>query len=286
LDELISIAIDLLVNFLDYIALKLEKILINKKNLISSLQKFPMRAPFNHCVIDDFLDDEFADIISGEFPDYYSSDWHIYDNPLENKKTSNNWNSFPPNTYRLLSYLVSLDFVNLLSKELSLDLFPDPGLHGGGWHIHGKGGNLNPHLDYSIHPKSGLLRKLNIIIYLSKDLKPEYGGHFGLWSKSNKNSENLELVKEIEPHFNRAVIFDTTQESWHGISRKIMVPTGVYRKSLAVYYLTYPDSNSDPRTRALFAPREDQTGDESIADLIKSRADDKKFSTVYRTKHD
>jgi hypothetical protein len=55
----------------------------------------------------------------------------------------------------------------MLSKKLDLFLYPDPGLHGGGWHMHGAGGNLNPHLDYSIHPKSGLMRKLNIIIYLS-----------------------------------------------------------------------------------------------------------------------
>jgi len=32
--------------------------------------------------------------------------------------------------------------------------------------MHAAGGNLNPHLDYSIHPKMGLQRKLNVIIYL------------------------------------------------------------------------------------------------------------------------
>ena len=49
------------------------------------------------------------------------------------------------------------------------DLYPDYGLHGGGWHMHGTGGNLNVHKDYSVHPKLGLRRKLNLIVYLSED---------------------------------------------------------------------------------------------------------------------
>ena len=33
--------------------------------------------------------------------------------------------------------------------------------------MHGTGGNLNVHKDYSVHPKLGLRRKLNLI-YISK----------------------------------------------------------------------------------------------------------------------
>jgi hypothetical protein len=168
---------------------------------------------------------------------------------------------------------------------LGLDLYPDPGLHGGGWHIHGDGGNLNPHLDYSIHPKNGLMRKLNIIIYLSSDLKSEYGGHLGLWTKSKDSKYPLSLIKEIEPKFNRAVIFDTTQDSWHGMSRKFSAPNGVTRKSIAVYYLIKPEDGFDPRSKALYAPRADQIGDKSILELIEKRSDNIKFSESYRSKN-
>jgi hypothetical protein len=195
----------------------------------------------------------------------------------------NNWNIFPSNTYKLFEYLVSLDFTELLSRELGKNLYSDPGLHGGGWHIHANGGNLNPHLDYSIHPKTGLMRKLNIIIYLTSELKPKHGGHLGLWTRSKSAPYALSLIKEIEPKFNRAVIFDTTQDSWHGMSRKLFVPNGITRRSLAVYYLTKPEVGCDSRNKALYAPRDDQIGDNSILDLIEKRADGVKFSESYRT---
>jgi hypothetical protein len=256
---------------------------INTNNLTSALTTFENNVPFNHCVIDDFLRLDILPTILREFPDYEDEMWYVYDNPLENKKALNNWNAFPASTYKLFEYLVSFEFTEFLAKNLKISLYPDPGLHGGGWHIHGNGGNLNPHLDYSIHPKSGLMRKLNLIIYLSPDLRSEYGGHFGLWFKRDANSPFLTLAKEIEPKFNRAVIFDTSQDSWHGMSRKLSVPNGVTRKSLATYYLTDPTSECDLRTKALYAPREDQKDDEGIEDLIRSRADSTTFSKFYRT---
>jgi len=89
---------------------------------------------------------------------------------------------------------------------LGYSFYIDHGLHGGGWHIHGHGGNLNPHLDYSIHPKMKLMRKLNIIIYMSKELDDTHGGHLGLWDHDLTRNGPGKLVKEIQPKFNRAVI--------------------------------------------------------------------------------
>jgi hypothetical protein len=258
--------------------------LINENNLVSALKYFKGNTPFDHCVIDDFLNLETLNFIIDEFPDYNDVIWHVYENPLEHKKTLNIWNNFPPCTYQLFKYLVSSNFATLLSQELNLNLYPDPGLHGGGWHIHGTNGNLNPHLDYSIHPKSKLMRKLNIIVYVSPDLKSEYGGHLGFWTQTGNDPKSLILVKEIEPKLNRAVIFDTTQNSWHGMSRKLLVPNGVTRKSLAAYYLITPESNCDLRSKALYAPRNDQVGDKHIEDLISKRANENLFSHFYIAK--
>lgn len=260
--------------------------MINFEKLSHSLKTFVHNKPFDHSIVDDFLDTSVAELLSSEFPAYDDACWYVYDNPLENKRALNNWNQFPVNTYKILTFLTSPYFVDLLSKELGLTLFADPGLHGGGWHIHGDGGNLNPHLDYSLHPKSGLMRKLNLIIYLSPELQPENGGQLGFWSGNNSDSHDLKLIKEIDPKFNRAVLFDTTQNSWHGLSRSVTVPAGVYRKSLAVYYLSHAEIGSNPRGKALYAPRTDQRGDQNILKLIESRADAKKFATVYRSKND
>jgi len=194
----------------------------------------------------------------------------------------NDWNLFPSLTYKLFRELISEDFIRLLSGKIGVPLFQDPGLHGGGWHIHGAGGNLNPHLDYSIHPKIRLQRKINIIIYISSMIAEEHGGHLGLWSHNQKDNQPSKLIKSIQPKFNRAVIFDTTQNSWHGMCEPLVLPEGIYRKSLAIYYLTTPPSGSDTRERALFAPREDQKQDEAVKSLIQKRADAIKFADAYR----
>ena len=117
--------------------------------------------PYDHLVIDDFFPLERAQKLSQEFPAYDDPKWFFYNNPLEKKKTINNWYDFPPETYKTFTLLNSDEFINMLSEKTGIEyLYPDIGLHGGGWHIHSRGGKLNIHLDYSIHPKTGLQRKL------------------------------------------------------------------------------------------------------------------------------
>lgn len=238
--------------------------------------------PFMHLEIDRFLSDELARKINAEFPDYESDIWYKYKNQIEDKKALNDWNKFPENTYRLFTYLTGEEFVGALSSYLGVTLFPDPGLHGGGWHIHGNGGKLNPHLDYNIHPKIGLQRKLNLIIYFCENWIESWGGHFGLWEHNTVTGRPGKLVKEIPVGFNKAVLFDTTQNSWHGLSREVIAPQKNYRKSLAIYYLCKPPEGADNRGRALFAPTESQIGDPAIEELIQKRAQVTLSHQVYR----
>ena len=53
-------------------------------------------------------------------------------------------------------------------------------------------------------------------------------------------------------------------------------------KSIAIYYLTNPQKNVDKRGKALFAPTEDQAGDDEVENLIQKRADVKSASDVYK----
>jgi Rps23 Pro-64 3,4-dihydroxylase Tpa1-like proline 4-hydroxylase len=256
-----------------------KKIKIN--NFEKSFNDFKNQ-PFDHCVVDDFFHLDFAETLESEFLPYESDKWNFYNNQIEHKKTCNMWDIFPKNTYSLFCYLNSQKFVKKISKLVNKKLYPDIGLNGGGWHIHGTGGNLNPHLDYSIHPKLSLQRKLNIIIYLSSDIKEEHGGHLGLYDHKKDSEKAPILKKEIQPKFNRAVIFDTTQNSWHGMSRKLNIPENIYRKSLAIYYLCDPPELVDMRGKALFAPREEQLNDESVKNLIKVRSNIKTAESVYK----
>ena len=122
--------------------------------------------PFPYLIIDDFFEQEIAHALEEEFPKFDAPLWHEYGNELEVKKVCNDWNKFPPVTYQTLQFLNSETFINLVNSKLFKmgKVFSDSGLNGGGWHIHGQGGKLNTHLDYSLHPKLFMQRKFNIII--------------------------------------------------------------------------------------------------------------------------
>lgn len=258
--------------------------MVNIENLVAALAGYHGKQPFDYCIVDNFFSSDVAAQLEAEFPSYDSPKWYIYDNAIENKRALNDWNQYQVATYQTLAYLLSETFVRgVIGRKLGLDLRSDPGLHGGGWHMHGQGGNLNPHMDYHFHPKLQMVRKLNLIVYLSSSLEPDkHGGHLGLWEHDEDGNCPGKLVHEIAPQFNRAVLFDTTQNSWHGMSRQLDVPDGVYRKSLAIYYLISAEPDDFlKRQRALFAPRGNQADDPDVAKLIRARVDSELYKTAY-----
>lgn len=256
---------------------------INVEDVLSQVRTFGTEPPFDHAVLDGFFKDEVAYELATEFPDFESTVWHGYDSPLEIKRVCNNWNVFPSLTYRVFSFFNSQIFLDFLSVNLlsGMPLYADNGLNGGGWHIHKRGGKLNTHLDYSLHPKLNLQRKLNIIIYLNPEWREEWGGALGLWSNESADKPGT-LVKKVWSKFNRAIIFDTTQNSWHGLPEPLECPEGQSRRSLAAYFLCEPPADVDKRGKALFAPAAGQENNESIQELIRKRADVLSASTTYK----
>ena len=237
-------------------------------------KSFITAEPFHHVVIDDFFDQDIALKLSKEFPDFDSPNWVVYNNPLEKKKSCNKWDFFPKNIYSTLTYLNTPQFIDKIKKITGIkNLYPDIGLHGGGLHIHGKGDKLNVHLDYSIHPKLKLQRKINLIIYLGKDWNPEWGGQLEMWSADKK-----QCVKSVDTLFNRAVLFDTTQKSYHGLPTPLTCPEHYHRKSIAVYYLTDIPEKCSSHSKAIFIPTKDQEGDEEVLSFIDKRSTKEVYS--------
>jgi Rps23 Pro-64 3,4-dihydroxylase Tpa1-like proline 4-hydroxylase len=251
-------------------------------DFLANQEKYLQENPFNHLIIDNFFDVDTAVKLSQEFPDFNSKLWRQYDNQIENKKLQNYWDKFPSLTYKVLTYLNSQEFISKISKLTGINLlYPDIGLNGGGWHIHGVGGKLNVHKDYVIHPKLGLMRILNLIIYLTEDWNPDWGGGLGLWSHDDLKNLPKDLIKDVDFRFNRAILFNTSQNSWHGLPDPISCPQTVYRKSIAVYYLTNPTPNCEQRGKALFAPYKAQIEDTAILELIQKRSNPNLAAQVY-----
>jgi hypothetical protein len=247
--------------------------------------QFLSAEPFSHVIIDDFFLPEVVEQLVKEFPAYNTEGiWNAhYNNPIENKKACNHWDKFPRTTYSTFHYLCSFEFENIVAQITgNPGVQADVGLHGGGWHAHTTNGKLNVHLDYSIHPKLQLERHYNLIVYITPDWQPSWRGGLELHSHDDKTNRAKELVSLVENKYNRAVLFDTTQNSWHGLPADLACPEGVMRRSLAVYYVTEPAENADTRGKALFVPHGNQADDPAIMDLIQKRSQVATAESVYK----
>ena len=160
--------------------------------------------PYRHVIIDDFFKKRMAINIASEFPNVTTDKGVFYNNALEIKKAVGDWNQFPKNTYSAFHHMCSIEFVRKIRKITGIyDLKSDYGLHGGGFHMHPRGGKLNMHKDYSIHPKLGLERRVNIIIYMTPDWDESWGGGLQLWSHDEERNLPKELVKQVYNKFNQ-----------------------------------------------------------------------------------
>ena len=194
-------------------------------------------SPFKHAVLDNFLPDDFAEFALNSFPAIESDGWeHTNDVGIEVKSRST-WESefdIPDGMVDVIRVLNSSIMLDAMSKLLDIPkLMPDPYFTGGGLNVSERGGHLDVHVDGNYHDASGLNRRVNLLIYLNPNWKKEWGGEFGVYSNDGTN-----LVREIEPLFNRCVIFDSHDSSYHGLPNPINFPKDKPRRSIILYYYT------------------------------------------------
>jgi Rps23 Pro-64 3,4-dihydroxylase Tpa1-like proline 4-hydroxylase len=210
--------------------------------------------PFPHIVIDDFLPPEHLNAVVDELEGTGEIDHtQQFDNAEERKLATDDDSRLPPASRHLLTQFNSATFIEFLETLTGIDgLIPDPHFVGGGFHEIKRGGFLKVHADFNRHRRLRLDRRLNLLVYLNRDWKEEYGGHLELWSTDMKSAE-----QRILPVFNRCVIFSTTDVSYHGHPEPLTCPEDVSRRSLALYYYTNgrPDGEGSDDHGTLFRPR-------------------------------
>jgi Rps23 Pro-64 3,4-dihydroxylase Tpa1-like proline 4-hydroxylase len=206
--------------------------------------EYQAASPYPHIVIDDFLRPEAVKAAMAEFPPFDPERWNNYLHVNERKFSNTEPETWGPTLQRILEVLNSPRFVQFVGQLLEVeDLVPDPSLEGGGLHQSSKGGFLNIHADFTVHPhKRNWQRRANIILFLNEDWKPEYGGDLELWSTDMKA-----CAEKISPVANRAVIFTTDATSFHGHPDPTRCPEDVARRSLALYYFS---AEVDPVVRS------------------------------------
>jgi hypothetical protein len=190
--------------------------------------------PYPHIVFDNFFDSQLLDVVLEEFPRPDGIKWQRFDNAQEIKLASATESSFGATTRLLMYHLNSITFLEFLSRVTGIEnLIPDPSFEGGGLHQIVPGGKLGVHADFNQHRKYGLDRRLNLLLYLNKNWREEYGGHLELWDRNMTRCE-----AKIAPLINRVMVFGTTDFTYHGHPNPLQCPQGMTRKSLALYYFS------------------------------------------------
>ena len=200
--------------------------------------RFRRREPFRHVVIDDFFAPAYCAQLLEQFPPFEQGNARNEAGELGNKSTVEKIRALGP-AYAALDDLVqSRALLDLIGRITGIsDLLYDPWYFGGGTHENRNGQDLDAHVDFNRHPVEKWHRRLNLIVYLNPEWNDAWGGSLELHSDPRSPDDR---VTTITPLYNRAVIFETTEWSWHAFPR-IALPAGkesLTRRSIALYFYT------------------------------------------------
>jgi len=213
------------------------------KLAVKNNQKYINEKPFPHIIFDNFLPPKLADLIGEQYENFdkSKSKGKYHNNKNTQRYLHEDITSFSLPLKLFASSINGRSFLSFLETLTSINhIIPDPYFIGGGACLTSKGGYLKVHIDFNFHHKLQSWRKLNALFYLNKKWKKEWKGNLELWSTNGKKK-----VKEIEPKFNRVVIFNTTSLSYHGQPEPINCPTNEYRKVFsAFFYSSHADTKN------------------------------------------
>lgn len=187
---------------------------------------------FRHICIDDFLDPVLADLLHDRFPSISQMKKH-YKGINERKSEESDFSKLDISFQELRKYLSSTQFIAWLEQITGHTgmVVPDD-FRGAGIYQGGKGSFLDIHIDFNIHPTLPLQRQINVLLFFNKQWDNNWGGSLELW-----NNTVTECLASYSPIFNRCVIFECNDVSYHGYDI-IFAPDDIYRKSFYMYFYT------------------------------------------------
>lgn len=213
--------------------------MMNDEEFMLVKKTFKENKPFPHVILDygfpnEILDGTLKNVL--KLKDTY--DW------LKLCTNTSDFSEFGEDAVQLTNYLISDEWVNFLRELTDIkDLRSDKKWIGAGINYEPRGAHLEPHTDFHLSEENGW-RRINCLLFLSKEWKKEWGGYGELGHVENGN-----FVKDISysPDFNRVVLFETSDISYHGFDL-VKCPNNKSRILISCYY--YSD-NPGPHTKTL-----------------------------------
>ena len=209
-------------------------------------ESYQTSKPFRHVCLDGFLDAAVAEQLLQEFPPFDPERARNEMGEVGGKAVNTDLANIGPAYRQFYDYMRSRDFLDAMSGMLGIpELLFDPAMYGGGTHENLDGQELDPHIDFNYDPVRKLHRRLNLLVYLNKGWDPAWGG--GIELHSDPRDWDQDQVTTFNCVFNRGVIFETNEHSWHGFPR-IRLPQdkrGLSRKCISVYLYTKRRSKAE-----------------------------------------
>lgn len=197
---------------------------------------FARAQPFPHFCVDGLLRPEFAERVARAFPTFDEARKLGVSFRAVNetgKVQVTDTARFPDPIRELDAALAHPEFLALLSRVTGIPgLLADPERTGGGMHLMAPGARLDVHVDFNRLSEQGLFRRLNILVFFNRPWHASWGGQTELWDEKVETRHHA-----YEPGFNRCVLFQTSEISFHGVA-PVTSPPGHDRRSFAAYYYT------------------------------------------------
>jgi len=202
-------------------------------------RRFREAKPFRHVAIDGFLDPECCEALLRDFPPFDPKRATDERGRTGRKAVVERVSGISAAYAAFYRYINSAPFLSAMSALTGIpDLVADATLFGGGTHENLHGQALDVHVDFNIDERTMLHRRVNLLVYLNKEWDERWGGAIEL--HSNPRRPELDTCTSFLPLFNRALIFETNEYSWHGFRRIELPPDRQHlsRKSFSIYLYT------------------------------------------------
>lgn len=218
-------------------------------DLFKDASAFESGAPLPMTVIDNFLPDLVARSLFKESNSVDDAEWKTFTRNGSHMKELNKLH-LTPNAFELVSYLHSGHFLNQLSEYTGIDgLIPDPHMIGAGYSKSFNGDTLKTHNDFNWNDTLQLHRALSLIVYLTPEWNPAWGGALDFYDSAKEN-----VVTSVDTLFNRCLIWKYDKVGYHGYEIPINCPEDTHRTTFRVFYYTSNSTHlkDDPPHRSQY----------------------------------
>jgi len=189
--------------------------------------KYKINKPFPHIQLKNIFSVELLDdIVENIFKIKDEYEW------FKLCTKGSDFSEFGESVVKLTDYLISDEWLDFLSDLTGIDnLRSDKGWDGAGINFEPRGSHLEPHVDFN-HRRGMGWRRINLLLFLSKNWKKEWGGQNEL---GHMDKDQYVKDKSYNPDFNTVVIFSTSSDSYHAFDL-VRCPEDNARILITCYY--------------------------------------------------